>query len=480
LCESLVLAAAGGGCGVLIADWSARLLSNLPIDGLPLPVHFDFSLDARVLAFAGAASLLTALLFGLAPAFVAATPDLVPALKADVGGDGPPGRRVTLRDALVVGQLATSLVLLVAGALLTRGLLAARATEVGFPTANLSVLGFNLQMNGYDEARATAFRKRAIEELRAAPGVLGVSYATRLPLAPDINLESIRIQGRHAAVDDPTPIDAVEVDADYFQALGIPIVEGRAFGEDDVEAGRKVVIINQAMARKYWPGRSALGERIYTNGFDHPPHEIVGVARDHKVRSVGEDVRPYLHFPAKPGRAVALAVRTAGPAAAALPALRAAILRLEPNVVFTDAIPAAEVVAATLAPTRIGAALLAAFGSLALLLAAVGLYGVVAYSVSLRTREVGVRMALGARPRDVRSLVLRQGGRLALAGVGLGTLTAGFANRVLESLLYGVTPLDPLAYAAAAGLLLLVAAAANLVPALAAARIDPLRALRSE
>jgi ABC-type antimicrobial peptide transport system permease subunit len=187
-----------------------------------------------------------------------------------------------------------------------------------------------------------------------------------------------------------------------------------------------------------------------------------------------------MHSPASPSRSVSLAVRTAQPAERALPQLRAAILKLEPDIVFTEEAPASEVAATTLAPTRIGAALLGAFGALALLLAAVGLYGVIAYSVSLRTREVGVRMALGARPKDVLRLVLAQGGRLALVGSATGALLAALVGRVLESLLYGVSALDPLAYGVAAAVLLAVALAANLAPALGAARIDPMRALRSE
>jgi hypothetical protein len=293
-------------------------------------------------------------------------------------------------------------------------------------------------------------------------------------------MESVLIPGRHQPTDDGTPIDSVEVGDGYFDALGIPIVEGRAIDAADLEAQRKVVVVNQAMARQYWPGKSAVGERIYAQGFEHEPHVVIGVARDHKVRSVGEAPRPYLHFPATPARGVAIAVRTQQPSAAALPSLRAVLLKMEPNIVFTEDAPAASVIASTLAPTRIGAVLLAAFGSLALLLAAVGLYGVVAYSVSLRTREVGVRMALGARPRDVAALVLRQGGRLAVVGLALGTLGAALVSRVLESLLYGVGTVDPVAYAAAIAILLTVAAVANVVPALGAARIDPLRALRSE
>jgi hypothetical protein len=219
---------------------------------------------------------------------------------------------------------------------------------------------------------------------------------------------------------------------------------------------------------------------VYTEGFDHPPHEIVGVARDHKVRSVGEEPRPYLHFPAGRSENVGIVVRTTIPSEQALPMLRAAILADEPQIVFTEAVPARDVVATTLAPTRIGALLLGAFGALALLLATVGLYGVVAYSVSMRTREMGVRMALGARPADVLRLVLVQAGRLSVVGIAVGALLAALVGRVLGALLYGVSALDPAAHLLAAAVLLAVTVLASLVPARAAARVDPLRALRSE
>ena len=459
---------------------ATRLLAGLPADALPLPLHFDLRVDGTVLAFAALVSLATTALFGILPAWTASRPSLVPSLKASATGEGPLRRRVTLSDALVVAQLALSLVLLVAGALLTRGLLAARGTDLGFDPTPLSSLQFNLQMNGYDEERALAFRKRVVAELAALPGVAAVALASRPPLAPDINMEGIRIQGRHQADEEPTPIDAVSVGPDYFRTIGVPILEGRSFTDDDVLSSKKVVIVNQAFANRYWPGRSALGQLVHTSGFDQPPHEIVGVARDHKVRSVGEQATPYMHLPATRSTRVALLVRTHVPSKAALPSLRTAVLKLEPDVVFTEDAPAAEVAATTLAPTRIGAVLLAAFGSLALLLAAVGLYGVISYSVTLRTREMGVRMALGAQRADVLRLVLGQGSRLALVGVGVGALLAALVGSVFSALLYGVSALDPLAYAVAASVLLAVAAAANLVPALAAAGVEPMRALRNE
>jgi predicted permease len=481
LSEGLVLAGVGGAIGPLIAFWAARAVSGFGTKVFPIPVDFSVSVDGAVLAFAIAVSLLTAALFGLAPAWSASRLDLVSALKETTAGDADGARRrVSLRDALVVGQLALSLVLLVSGALLMRGLLSARGTDIGYDPRPVASLSFNLQMNGYDVDRATTFRDRAIEAVRALPGVTAVSYASRLPLASDINMDAVKVAGHHGATDDATPIDTVSVGADYFRTVGVPIVSGRAFTADDILQARAVAIVNETMARRYWPDGSAVGRRIHLGDFDQPAQTIVGVARDHDVRSVGEDPRPYLHVPARRSSSIGLIVRTTVPAVSALPTLRQALWRLEPNIVFTEDVSAEEIAATTMAPTRIGATLLASFGALALLLAAVGLYGVIAYAVSLRTREVGIRMALGAARGQVLLMVLAQGGRLALVGIVLGGVASLGVGQVLGSLLYGVSPFDAAAYGIASALLLSVAGVANLAPALAASRIDPLRALGRE
>jgi putative ABC transport system permease protein len=480
LTEGLILAGAGGVIGALIATWAGRAVSGFGTGVFPIPVDFNVSVDRNVLIFAIAVSLATALLFGLAPAWSASKLDLVQALKDTLGSDGRRRRWLALRDVLVVGQLALSLVLLVAGALLVRGLLVARGADIGYDPIHVASLSFNLQMNGYDVDRAMALRQRAVQELRALPGVVAVSVASRLPLSPDINMDGIKVRGHEGPEDDATPVDAVSVGADYFQAVGVPIVAGRAFTSEEVSENRPVAIVNETLARQYWPGRSAIGQLIYPGDFDQAPFEVIGVARDHKVRSVAEDPRPYLHEPAGPSRSIGLVVRTAGPAESALPMLRQALWQLEPTIVFTEDVAASQIADTTMAPTRIGAWLMAGFGTLALLLAAMGLYGVIAYSVSLRTREVGLRMALGASRGHVLRTVLAQGGRLAIVGIGVGTLASLLVGRVLSSLLYGVSPFDPAAYTMAAAVLLLIAGAANLAPALAAARIDPLRALRRE
>ncbi|MEW6321332.1 MAG: ABC transporter permease [Acidobacteriota bacterium] len=478
LTEGLVLAGVGGALGLGIAWWGGQALSGVGTDVFPMPISFDFSIDGTVLGFAFAASVATALVFGLIPALSSSKLDLVPSLKDLPEGDG--GRRLTLKHALVVGQLALSLVLLVAGALLARGLLTAQNTDLGFDPRPIASLSFNLQMNGYDRDRAAAFTERAIEALGALPGVTAVSVASRLPLAPDINASGIRVPGIHTAEDDDAVVDTVAVGANYFTAVGVPIVSGRGFSREDVAEQRKVAIINETMARQYWPDGNALGARVYTDGFEHEPHEVIGIARDHKVRSVGEAPRAYLHLPAGPSTGIGLVVRTSGAAEASLPALRQTLWGLEPGIVFTEDTSAAEVAATTMAPTRIAAFVVGAFGALALVLATVGLYGVIAYSVSRRTREVGIRMALGATRSTVLGLVLGQGLRLALVGIVIGAVASAGVGQLLEALLYGVSSIDAAAYLGAAGLLLLVAGAANLLPALGAAKVDPMRALRSE
>ncbi|HVQ31329.1 MAG TPA: ABC transporter permease, partial [Vicinamibacteria bacterium] len=380
LAESLALAFLGGAVGLVIALWTSRLLAAIQ-PAFESPLAFNFALDVRVLAFAMLVSVATTLLFGLAPALQASRPDLVPALRGEAAATGA-SRRFPLRDVLVTAQLALSLVLLVAGALVLRGLAHANAINPGFDPERMAVLSFNLKMNGYTTDEATTLQRRLTTRLQALPGVEKVALVSRAPLGQDHSMEGIRIRGQQGPDDPPLLIDSVSVEPDYFAALGVPLREGRTFTEADDERSPKVVIVNEAMARRYWPGHSPVGERIYTEGFDGPGFEIVGVAADYKVRDVGEEPRPYLHFAwrQQADRSTTILARCAGPAKSALAGLRRAVLELEPAVVFSEEGTASDLLRQSLAPARAGAALLSAFGGLALLLAAVGLYGVVSYS----------------------------------------------------------------------------------------------------
>lgn len=240
------------------------------------------------------------------------------------------------------------------------------------------------------------------------------------------------------------------------------------------------MIVNETLARQYWPDGNALGQRVYRGGYHTPAWEIVGIARDHKVRSVGENPRPYLHLPDQPDRGIGLVVRTATPAETALPMLRHALWSLEPDIVFTEDVPAEQVAATTVLPTRVGALVLGAFGILALILAAIGLYGVVAYAVSRRTREIGIRIALGAPRTAVLRLLASRGVTVAVAGLAIGALIGAGVGRFLEAMLYGIGAFDGIAFAIASAVLLGITGIANLVPTLSAVRIDPVKALRSE
>lgn len=481
--ESVMLATLGGALGLGIAYWAARLLSAVQ-PPLPLPLEFSFELDTTVMAFAFGVSLVTALVFGLVPAFRASRPNLVPALKGEASStDEATPRGFSLSKALVVGQLAVSLVLLVAGALLTRGLIAAETAEVGFDPSRIAGLSFNVQMNNYTPEQAKTLRRELLAQLPTLPGVESASTASRLPLAPDVNMRTMFVPGIHETDEDASPIDAVVVGEDYFEVTGIPLIHGRSFDDDiDQEGAPSVAIVNEALAELYWPGRNPVGERVYQNGIEGESTEIIGVSRNHKVRSLGEQPRPYVHFAQSqdPSSAIDIIARTSGPAELMLPAIRSEILAMEPEIVFTDEGAASEVVELTLLPTRLGARLLGAFGALALLLAAVGLYGVIAYAVSRRTREVGLRMALGAEAPTVMKMILRQGMVLALLGVGIGVVLAALVARVLQALLYGVSLLDPISYGIAVLVLLSVALAANLIPAWRASRVSPMAALRYE
>ena len=479
LAEGMVLATAGGVLGVVIAWWAGGALAGLmDTDVFPMRIAFDFAIDRTVLLFALAATAVTTVVFGLAPAWSASKPELVPALKASMEGDGR--ARFSSRDLLVVGQLALSAVLLVAGALLVRGLAVAQGTDIGYDPRSLTLLTFNLGMNGYDDDRAGAFRDRALDRLRSLPGVTSVTTATRLPFSPDINMSGVRVQGFHTPEEQETPVDTVGVGEDYFATIGVPIITGRALTRDDLENRRRVAVINETLARQYWP-TGAVGQQFYMGGYHTPAWEVVGVSRDHKVRSVGEDPRAYLHVPdGLKDTSQSFIVRTATPPTSALPMLREALWSIEPEIVFTEDVAASEVAETTMLPTRIGAILLGAFGALALGLAAIGLYGVVAYSVSQRTREIGIRVALGAPRGSVLRLLASRGARLAVIGLVIGALGAAAVGRLLTSMLYGVSAFDMMAFGAAATVLLAIAGIANIVPALAALRVDPVKALRSE
>jgi predicted permease len=479
LTETLVLALAGGTVALLLSYWLARLIARLQ-PPLPIELGLDITPDWRVLVFTLAAAVATGVVFGLVPALRASRPDLVPALKDAGEGEGRRGRRVELRDALVVAQVAVSLVLLVGGSLMIRSLGAAQRVDFGYDVDRTVHLGLAMEMNGYDAEQAGVFYESGRLRLEALPQVEAVGLTSRVPLSLNNNGFGIFIDGHQTSGDDrPYVMDGASVDEGYFDALGLSIVAGRGIEPADRDEQRRVAVVSETMAARYWPDQDAVG-REFRRSWGGAPYQIVGIVEDYKVDTPGEAPKPYLHLPLPRQTGYAnFLVRTATPAGEHVAALEQELRALDPELVFLDTGTFRKLADVRLFPVRAGAWLIGVFGALALVLAAVGLYGVIAYSVSRRVREIGVRKALGAETSRVLTLVLRQG--MVLVGVGglLGAVLAGLSARLLSSVLF-VGVLDPTSFALSFGVLAAVAALANWIPAQRAARVDPMVVLRSE
>lgn len=479
LTESLTLAIAGGVAGLALASGLIRLIAAYK-PPMPIDIDVDFSLDWRVLAFTLGASALTGVAFGLVPAMRASRPDLVSALKSDGAAEADGRRGLTLRDALVVVQVAVSIVLLVAGALLVRSLDAANQVDMGYDTERISFMALAMGMNGYDSERSEAFFAVARERLEARPGVEGVTLVSRVPLSVNDNNWGVFIDGHQSSsADAPYMTGGAAVDEHYFSTLDLAITSGRALTAGDIIEQRRVVVVTQAFATRYFPNTNAVGQQFRTR-WDEDPREIVGVVEDYRVNTPGEEPTPYLHMPLRRDPEFgSFIVRTTAPAATEIQQLENEIHAIDPDLVFLDSGPMHKLAETKLFAVKLGAWLIGSFGLLALVLAAVGLYGVIGYSVSRRTREIGIRIALGAESSSVLRLVLRQGMTLVLVGGIVGVALAAAAGRLLSSVLF-VSPVDPVAFAAALAILLVVAAFANWVPARRASRVDPMVALRGE
>ncbi len=485
LVESLLLALAGGAAGLLLAVWILSLVAAYrpPLD---VPVWIEATVDWRVLLFALGASLLTTALFGLAPALQATRTDLVPALK-DLGARAGQGRS-RLRSALVVAQVTLSLLLLVAAGLTLRALTRLQTTSPGFEVENGLVASFDLGLQGYDEARGRELQRRLVERVRALPGVRAASLTDLFPLSLNYSSSDVYVEGRPAGRGANAPLAMVaSVEREYFDAMSIPVVAGRAFSERDVEGAPRAVVVNEHFARRFFPGaepaREAVGKRISFRGDGGPWREIVGVAKDGKYWTIGEAPQLFVYSPLAQSHSnfATLVVRAAGGDPRALvPALNAEVRALDPELPLFDVKTIEEHMGVSLFPARVAAALLGAFGLLALLLAGVGVYGVVSYAAAQRTREIGIRMALGAQASDVLRLVAGRGMLLVAAGVGLGLAGAFALTRFMEGLLYGVSATDPVTFALVVAVLLAVALLACLIPARRATKVDPMVALRYE
>jgi putative ABC transport system permease protein len=334
----------------------------------------------------------------------------------------------------------------------------------------------------YSPEQSVQFYERALDRVRAIPGVESAALATFVPFSLNGNQWDIWIPGRHGPADRGDVVNVTRVSADYFKTIGVPILEGRGFTDDDRPDTPRAAVINETMARRYWPGATAIGRTFYTNGPTGRAFQVVGVSADHKVSTIGEGPTPFIHVARRqqPNSYEIVIARTHGDAASLLRDMRRELIGIEPNLVFVENQTMEGEVAATLFLVRAGAWLMGIVGLVAMALAAIGLYGVIAYSVAQRTREIGIRLALGAAPATVLGLIMRQGLRVAAAGLAAGCVLGVVFSKLIASALYGVGASDPVAWSVAAAILLSVSALANLIPARRAARVDPSVALRVE
>jgi putative ABC transport system permease protein len=482
LTESLLLALSGASAGLLFAVWLANGLMMLA------PPDFrNFSpaqrLDARALAFTLTVSVVAGVLCGLFPALLASKSNLVTALKEGELAISGGRHRSRLQQVFVAMQVAVSLTLLVVAGLLLRSLQNSAAFDPGFRTDNLLLAQFDLRRHSYSQEQGQAFISRLIEHLKSLPGARAATSATIVPLGGGRETHGYRIPGHVQPNGDSVfSIGTNNVGPDYFATMGIPILRGRDFAARDANPGaRPVAVINETMARRFWPNADAIGQHIQPGG-NSPPLEIIGVARDIKYHSLAEEPQPYIYTSATQIYTpyLTLSIRTEGDPKMLANTVRKEIERLDSNVAVTKLITFAELRQGPLFPSRAMAIVSSLFGLLALLLAAVGIYGITSYMVGQRTREIGIRITLGAERGDIFRLIVEQGVRSALVGVGIGLAAALALTRFLSSQLFGVTARDPLTFAAVALLLIFIALLACWNPARRATKVDPLVAIKHE
>ena len=480
LTESSLLALAGGGAGLLLAVAGRDLLWAFRPYGMNAG-DINLSFDPRVLGYTLLLSLGAGIIFGLAPALQASRADLVTELK-EKSGQAAGGRRwFSLRNLLVVGQAALSLVALISAGLFLRSLGNALRINPGFETEKLLLLSFDVDAQGYDKARGMEHYRRVVERVEAIPGVISAAIASARPFGWGF-VRSVFVEGQEPSSGGHGILTIVgTVAPKYFETMSIPLVRGRNFTEADRENTPPVVVINEAMAKRFWLNQDAVGKRFRFFG-DDVSQEVIGVVKDSTVQDIGEAPRPvtYLSLLQDYPSWVTLHVRTAGDPSELLATVRREAQALDRTMPLMRSATVSELIGEQLWRARMGAALLAVFGLLALILASVGIYGVVAFSVSRRTSEFGIRLALGARPSDVLRLVLGQTLTLVAVGAMIGITGGLIATRTVRNLLYGMSAIDPATFIGMPLLLLLVALMASYLPARRATKIDPMTALRHE
>ena len=485
LTENLLLSLAGAAGGLALAFWSVRVLmaAHLPA---PVPVALDLSIDVRVLAFTTLLAVGATLASGLAPALSASRVDLMQVVKGS-GAGGP--RHGRLRSAFLIAQVSMSVLLLVTAGLFVRSFRNAQSIDTGFDAGHVLTAMVDLETRGYSAPRGRAFIRALTERLDAAPGVVSANAVDIVPVTLSNRTDAMLRDGdAEPAQNQPPPTPEIYANAvgpGHFRTLQIAMIAGRDFTYQDGDAAPRVAIVNETLARRFWPGKNALGQHLrpYGSGTNaRDSVEIVGVVRDSKYVTVGEAPRPFLYRPLAQAYTpqVTLLVRAAGTPASVVAAINQEVRALDAGLPVFNVATLAEATSISLLPARIAGSLLGALGMLALVLAALGIYGVLSFLVRSRTREIGIRVAVGATPGAVAAMVVRQTMAWTVGGAVLGLTLAFLLTRFLATFLYGISPTDPLTFGGVTLLLALVAGVAALVPAVRASRLDPLVALRNE
>jgi putative ABC transport system permease protein len=484
LTESAILSLIGGACGLLLAQWSIALLRDIMPDALPRMQQM--SIDGRVLAFTFAVALLTGILFGAAPAIRTSKADLNDALRAS-GRTLASGGTQGIRDGLVVAEIALALVLAVAAGLLSHSFIRLMSVDPGLRTRDLLTMQLTVPAARYpDEEKRARFFRKVVEHVQALPGVESAGAISFLPfrqtfLTQRIWLSSFRVPGEPAPREGHEPLaDFRVVTPGLFTAMRIPLQHGRDFDARDTGSAPRAIVVNEAMARRYLPGGNPVGRRLQLPPWNEPAREIVGVVADARLYGLDQEVTPAVFVPhaQRPEEAMSLVVHSGSDAGQLAAAIRREVLSLDAEQPIADVRPMRDVVADSTILRRVAMGLIGVFAVLALVLATVGTYGLTVYSVSQRTHEIGLRMALGARDTDVLHHIVGRSAILAGVGVALGTAGALGVARVLKGFLFGITSNDPLILAGIPGALLAIAVLASYLPARRALKVDPMEALR--
>jgi predicted permease len=478
LTEGLVLSLFGATGGLLVAHWCRHALVLLFPKRGGMIMNLPGEIDWRVLALSCGVCLVSTLLFGLIPAVQASKIDLAAALKAEMAGVVGGHRKSWLRSSLILVQVSLSFILLVGAGLLVRSLEQIRSASPGFSTKGVLVTSVDLLGAGYEPQRAKNFEDELIERVQAMPGVESAAFSRLAPLGyRSYSSTPIAVDGYQPPPEEQPIVEYNEVGPGYFATMGIPVLSGREFTRSDNETAAPVAVVNEVLATKYWPGRNPLGERLQVKG---RWMTVVGVAKLSKYENVREAPKAFFYVPLRQNFSLmaALIIRTPLTAEAIAPALTREVHSLDGDLAPYEVITLQEQLDRATAAQQVAVTLLAILGGLALLLAAIGLYGVMSYAVSQRSREMGLRMALGAGGSDLLRLVMAQGLALTAGGIALGAVVAFGLTRLLGDLLYKVSPRDPVAFGSALAVMVVAATAACLLPAWRAARTDPIRALR--